>query len=111
MAKSDWSPPIVREDGVNMLGGYPVNHNLRAEALARRGAKHDPDGLISDGLIEAARRDLPPAPKAKSAKATEGAPAKRGRPARSASPAPVPPQAHPGEPAVASPSSGVTNNG
>lgn len=51
---AEWSPPKVREeDGVQLQGdsGLPANHRLRAEALVARGARSDPDGIISKELI------------------------------------------------------------
>lgn len=40
-------------DGVQLEGEalLPHNHRLRAEALAAKGRKSDPDGMISDELI------------------------------------------------------------
>lgn len=37
--------------GVAMLGDYPLNFRLRAEAMAAAGVTTDPDGAISDDLI------------------------------------------------------------
>lgn len=45
--------PAMTADGVAMAGDYPLNHRLRAEALADAGKSTDPDGLIADDLIAA----------------------------------------------------------
>lgn len=53
---AETAPPIVAEEtGVAMHGKYPLNHRLRAEALAKAGRKSDPDDLITDSVIEATR--------------------------------------------------------
>jgi len=51
-------PPEVQEGtGIAMAGGYPVNHRLRAEALADAGKDKDPTGDVSPELIaETAKR-------------------------------------------------------
>lgn len=44
--------PATREgDGVALHGDYPLNHRLRAEALAKDGKTTDPDNMVSDELI------------------------------------------------------------
>lgn len=43
--------PKRDKNGVELYGKYPVNHGLRAEALARAGKKEDPDGIIEPDLI------------------------------------------------------------
>lgn len=50
---ADWEPQKSRADGVYLAGAseLPANHRLRAEALAARGVKKDPDGIISEALI------------------------------------------------------------
>lgn len=56
-AASDGAPEFVqarrREDGVYLHGegDLPLNHRLRAEALAVAGLEEDPEGLISEELI------------------------------------------------------------
>jgi len=48
----EWSPP--KHDavtGVALYGDLPLNHRLRAEALADAGETEDPDGLITPELI------------------------------------------------------------
>lgn len=52
-APKDWQPQQVDEAGVYLAGesGLPVNHRLRAEALAKARRKSDPDGIITDELI------------------------------------------------------------
>lgn len=57
----DTRPPVVDEaTGVHMAGAegkYPLNHRLRAEAMAAEGVTTDPDGLIGDDVIaDAAKR-------------------------------------------------------
>lgn len=54
VVQPDWSPQRQDENGVFMAGDYPANHRLRAEALAKARRKSDPDGIISDDLIEQA---------------------------------------------------------
>jgi hypothetical protein len=49
--------PEMTEEGVALLNDYPVNHRLRAEAMARDGLSSDPDGMITPELItDAAER-------------------------------------------------------
>lgn len=47
--------PETTATGVSVVtteqGTYPINHRLRAEAMARDGIKSDADGLISNELI------------------------------------------------------------
>lgn len=58
-AAPGWSPPKSDpETGVALYGDLPLNHRLRAEALADAGASEDPDGLILPELIEDARTRL-----------------------------------------------------
>jgi hypothetical protein len=52
------APPAMTEDGVALHNDYPVNHRLRAEALADAGETTDPDALISDELIAATKDRL-----------------------------------------------------
>lgn len=47
-----------RPDGTFLAGQFPLNHRLRAEALAASGAKSDPDGLIGPELIADAEKRL-----------------------------------------------------
>jgi len=47
-----WSPPKVDENGVALDGhDLPVNHRLRAEALADAGKDKDPGDMVSPELI------------------------------------------------------------
>lgn len=58
-AAMDTQPPEVEEaTGIALVGGYPVNHRLRAEAMAREGVDHDPSDLITGDLIAATRDRL-----------------------------------------------------
>lgn len=50
--------PATNEQGFAMLGDYPLNHRLRAEALATAGVATDPDGAVSDELIAATKDRL-----------------------------------------------------
>lgn len=48
----EWSPPKHEAGtGIALYGDLPLNHRLRAEALADAGATEDPDGLITPELI------------------------------------------------------------
>lgn len=50
--KNETAPPAIDPDtGVALVGGYPLNHRLRAEALAQDGKAEDPDGVVSPELI------------------------------------------------------------
>lgn len=50
-------PALIEKTGVALVGDYPANHRLRAEALATAKLDKDPDGLITDDLIaDAAKR-------------------------------------------------------
>jgi len=52
-------PPALQEGtGFTMHGLYPLNHRLRAQAIAKARRKSDPDGLISDDEIAAASDQL-----------------------------------------------------
>lgn len=51
-------PPATDETGVALEGGYPHNHRLRAEALAKDGKTSDPSGAVSDDLIKDAGERL-----------------------------------------------------
>lgn len=66
---STWSPPKRGEGGVELAGEWPLNHRLRAEAMATAGVTTDPDGLIDDALIVDAGERL--AADAKAAKANQ----------------------------------------
>lgn len=44
-------PSTEPETGVALDGDYPLNHRLRAEALAAEGKSEDPGGLVSPELI------------------------------------------------------------
>jgi len=46
--------PETNAQGFAMLGGYPVNLRLRAEALSDAGEASDPNGLVPDSFIAAA---------------------------------------------------------
>lgn len=52
------SPIEDKDTGVPMVGSYPLNHRLRAEALAAAGEAEDPDALISPALIADAKGRL-----------------------------------------------------
>jgi hypothetical protein len=56
------NPPKTTSEGVAVIetpnGEYPVNHRLRAEAMARDGLTTDKDGRISDELIAATAERL-----------------------------------------------------
>ena len=43
--------PATNESGFAMLGDYPLNSRLRAEALAKAGVDADPDSIVSADLI------------------------------------------------------------
>lgn len=64
----DTRPPVVdAATGVHMAGAdgkYPLNHRLRAEAMAADGVTTDPDGLIGDDVIADAAKRLKAEPKA-----------------------------------------------
>lgn len=50
--------PKTAKDGVAMNGRYPVNHRLRAEALAAADKAEDPDGIVSKEAISGAGKRL-----------------------------------------------------
>lgn len=45
------APPKTDDAGIVQHGGYPLNHRMRAEAMARAGVTTDEMGLIDDDLI------------------------------------------------------------
>lgn len=56
---TETKPPETRKsDGVAMSGGFPVNHRLRAEALAEAGKTADPDDMVSQEAIADAKARL-----------------------------------------------------
>jgi hypothetical protein len=76
MAETDDFQPEQRdaETGVYTFGerGFPLAHLARAEAIAKAGLKHDPDGLVDDERIaEAVTRRKAEADAAKKATAPE----------------------------------------
>lgn len=46
--------PRTDKSGRAMLGDYPFNHRLRAEALSAAGVEKDPDGVVTPAAIVAA---------------------------------------------------------
>jgi hypothetical protein len=52
--------PALDDNGHELDGEHslPINHRLRAEALAKKGRKSDPGELISDELIAETRERL-----------------------------------------------------
>lgn len=50
--------PEAGKDGVAMSGKFPLNHRLRAEALAKAKKDADPDGIVdADAIKEGAKRN------------------------------------------------------
>jgi hypothetical protein len=57
--RQETAPPVhEKETGIAMVGDYPLNSRLRAEALAKAGVDEDPDELITPALIEDAKGRL-----------------------------------------------------
>jgi hypothetical protein len=50
-AAIETQPPETDDQGFELAGDWPLNHRLRAEAMARAGVAEDPDGHISPELI------------------------------------------------------------
>jgi hypothetical protein len=56
--KATGLPQADKDTGVAMYGEFPLNHRLRAEALADAGLDKDPDGIVTAELIKDAGERL-----------------------------------------------------
>lgn len=71
-SEENTAPPAVAEDtGIALVGKYPLNHRLRAEALHKAGVKSDPDNIIDAEAIAAAGPRIAAAEKAEKAEQRE----------------------------------------